>query len=125
MTTAFIFMTISYFFFSDENMNMDEKAMLVTNDNFNMMILDERNPSRIKLNKQPDRTLSSFLHESQFYENLQIVRWVLIAFSDCSVSTQLSTSSLTRPRKQPDDRSEIISGQEEIHTQVNHREFRV
>ena len=54
---------------------MDEKAMLVANDNFNM-ISDER--SRIKLNKQPDRTLSSFLLESQFYENLQIVRWVSI-----------------------------------------------
>ena len=58
-------------------MNMDEKARLVTNDNFNM-ISDES--SRITLNKQPDRTLSSFLLESQFYENLQIVRWVSIAF---------------------------------------------
>lgn len=71
--------------FSDENMNMDEKAMLVTNDNFNM-ILDKRNSTRTKHSKQPDRTLSSFLLESQFYENLQIVRWVSIAFRDCSVS---------------------------------------
>lgn len=55
---------------------MDEKAKLVTNDNF-YMISDERNSSRINLNKQPDRTLSSFLLESQFYENLQIVRWVV------------------------------------------------
>jgi len=58
--------------YSDENMNMDEKARLVTNDNFNTMS-EERNSSRITLNKQPDRTLSSFLLESQFYENLQIV----------------------------------------------------
>ena len=57
-------------------MNVDEKAKLVTNENF-QMISDERNSSRINLNKQPDRTLSSFLFESQFYENLQIVRWVV------------------------------------------------
>ena len=62
--------------FSDDNMNMDEKAKLVTNENF-YMISDEKNSSRINLNKQPDRTLSSFLSESQFYENLQIVRWVV------------------------------------------------
>ena len=62
--------------FSDDNMNVDEKAKLVTNENF-QMISDERSSSRINLNKQPDRTLSSFLFESQFYENLQIVRWVV------------------------------------------------
>ena len=61
--------------FSDDNMNLDEKAKLVTNENF-YMTSDERNCSRINLNKQPDRTLSSFLSESQFYENLQIMRWV-------------------------------------------------
>ena len=56
-------------------MNVNEKAKLVTNDNLEM-VSDEKNSSRKNLNKKPDRTLSSFLLESQFYENLQIVRWV-------------------------------------------------
>ena len=64
---------------SDENMNINEKAKLVTNDTF-IFLSDERN-SRTNLNNfestmKPTKTLSSFLLESQFYENLQIVRLV-------------------------------------------------
>ena len=103
-------------------MNMDEKAKLVTNDSFHM-ISDERNSSRMNLNQQPDRTLSSFLFESQFYENLQIVRCVAKVYCwwfGFKLQSQLSACSLACPRKQPDHRPEILPGEEEIYPEVNY-----
>ena len=62
---------------SDENMNINEKAKLVTNDTF-IFLSDERNSrmNNFESSMKPTKTLSSFLLESQFYENLQIVRLV-------------------------------------------------
>ena len=56
------------------NMSTDERAKLVTNET-----LDNENNKRMNFQHfesliKPNKTLSSFLLESAFYENLQIVR---------------------------------------------------
>ena len=55
-------------------MSTDERAKLVTNET-----LDNENNKRMNFQHfesliKPNKTLSSFLLESAFYENLQIVR---------------------------------------------------
>ena len=60
-----------FIFLSEENINTDEKTKLVTDaliENF------DENESGVQSMMKPNKTLSSFLLESEFYENLQIVR---------------------------------------------------